>query len=85
MANSRRLGDLRDKRRGGGGRTGATFQQRALASRAQPILKEVMGPSGWDAFMASNPPGWADDDSRLEVTAIALAPPTASTSSRPGR
>lgn len=32
-----------------------------------------MGPSAWDAFMASNPPGWADDQTRLDVPAIALS------------
>jgi HD-GYP domain-containing protein (c-di-GMP phosphodiesterase class II) len=45
----------------------------AFLEKAQEILKDVMRPSAWDAFMASNPPGWADDHTGLDVPAIALA------------
>jgi len=58
------------------GRLGGEFDPQvgqAFLASAQPIFRDVMKPSAWDAFMASNPSGWADDQASLDVPAIALS------------
>ena len=40
---------------------------------APAMLKAVMMSSGWDAFVAANPPGWCDERAPLDVEAIALS------------
>jgi HD-GYP domain-containing protein (c-di-GMP phosphodiesterase class II) len=45
----------------------------AFLAGAPRILKDVITPSAWDTFMASNPPGWATKPAGLDVPAIALA------------
>jgi HD-GYP domain-containing protein (c-di-GMP phosphodiesterase class II) len=45
----------------------------AFLDNAPPILEDVMTASAWEAFLASNPPGWAQDSASLDLQAIALA------------